>query len=182
MKDPEFGAFIKKERHRFVTFVRVLLRDASEIDPEDVLHDVLARLVGKPNLEMPLDRMTAYIYRSLQNRVVDHMRTRARLVSLDKDSDENDDRPQPRLIDLLHDVNPDALETLQSDEGKRALFEALDRLSPIEKTVVIAHELEGESFKELASRLRMPVNTLLSHKARAMKKLEKHFHALEEPL
>ena len=182
MKDPEFGALIKQERQRFIAFVRALLRGASELDPEDVLHDVLARLLGKPNLELPVDRMTAYIFRSLRNRVVDHMRTRARHVSLDADGDENDDRSQPKLIDLLHDVNPDALEVLQSDEGKRALFKALDSLSAIERTVVIAHELEGESFKELASRLRLPLNTLLSHKARAMKKLEKHFHALGEPL
>jgi RNA polymerase sigma factor (sigma-70 family) len=182
VKDPELGAFIKTERQRFIAFVRALLRDASEIDPEDVLHDVLVRLLGKPSLELPLDRMTAYIYRSLRNRVVDHMRTRARHVSLDEDSDENGDWSHLTLIDLLHDVNPDALEILQSEEGKRALFEALDGLSAIERAVVIGHELEGSSFKELASRLRMPLNTLLSHKARAMKKLEKHFHALGEPL
>jgi RNA polymerase sigma factor (sigma-70 family) len=182
VRDPEFGAFITKERQRFIAFARALLRDASEIDPEDVLHDVLAKLLGKPSLELPLDRMTAYIYRSLRNRVVDHMRTRTRHVSLDEDGDDNDDRSHPKLIDLLHSVHPDALEILQSDQGKRALFEALDSLSDIERTVVIGHELEGSSFKELAARLRMPVNTLLSHKARAMKKLEKHFHALGEPL
>ena len=181
MKDPEFGAFIKKERQRFIAFVRALLRDTSEIDAEDVLHDVLARLLRKPNLDLPLDQMTAYIFRSLRNRVVDHMRTRARHVSIDEDSDEDDD-PPPKLIDLLHDANPDALDVLQSDEGKRALFKALDSLSPIERTVVIAHELEGAPFKELVSRLRMPLNTLLSHKARAMKKLEKHFLSLGEPL
>lgn len=182
MKDPEFGAFIKKERQRFIAFVRNLLRDASEIDPEDVLHDVLARLLGKPNLEVPLDQMTAYVFRSLRNRAVDHMRTRARHVSLDEDGEENDDGSQPKLIDLLHDANPDAVEILQSDEGKRELFKALDSLSAIERTVVIAHELEGSPFKEIASRLRMPLNTLLSHKARAMKKLAKHFHALGERL
>lgn len=179
MKEPELGAFIAKERRRFIAFVRALLRDTSELDPEDVLHDVLARLLGKPNLEVPLDRMAAYIFRSLRNRVVDHMRTRTRHVSLD--ADETDDGAQPKLIDLLHDVNPDALEVLQSDEGKRALFRALDGLSAIERTVVIAHELEGTSFKELASSLHMPLNTLLSHKARAIKKLQQHFHALGEP-
>ena len=181
MKDPEFGAFIKKERQRFVAFVRALLRDTSELDPEDVLHDVLARLLGKPNLDLPLDQMTAYIFRSLRNRVVDHMRTRARHVSIDERNDENDDSSPPKLIDLLHDVNPDALDVLQSDEGKRALFKALDSLSPVERAVVIAHELDGATFKDLVSRLRMPLNTLLSHKARAMKKLQKHFHSIEEP-
>lgn len=180
MKDSELGAFIKKERQRFIAFVRARLRNASELDAEDVLHDVLLRLLGKPRLEVPLDRMTAYIYRSLQNRVIDHLRTRARQVSLDEDGGEDADEPKPKLLDLLRDVNPNPFELLQSAEGRKALFEALDGLSAIERQVVVAHELEGSSFKELASRLRMPLNTLLSHKARAMKKLEKHFQADKE--
>ena len=181
MKDSELGAFIKKERLRFIAFVRARLRNASELDAEDVLHDVLLRLLGKPRLEVPLDRMAAYIYRSLQNRVIDHLRTRARHVSLDEDGDEHgENEPQPKLLDLLRDVSSNPFELLQSAEGKTALFEALDSLSAIERQVVVAHELEGSSFKELASRLRMPLNTLLSHKARAMRKLEKHFQADKE--
>jgi RNA polymerase sigma factor (sigma-70 family) len=180
VKDPEFGAFIKKERQRFIAFVRALLRDASDLDPEDVLHDVLVRLLGKPSLELSLDGMTAYIYRSLRNRVVDHLRIRARHVSLDEDGEEDDDEPPRKLIDLLQDVSPNPLELLQSAEGKQALFEAFDGLSAIERQVVIAHELEGSSFKELASRLHLPLNTLLSHKARAIKRLKKHFQANKE--
>lgn len=180
MKELEFGAFIKQERHRFVAYVRTLLRGASELDPEDVLHDVVVRLLGKPNLEVPLDSMTAYIYRSLRNRVVDHLRTRGRHVSLDEDRGDDADATRRSLADVLGGVEQDALETLQSDEGKRALFEALDTLSSIERDVVIAHELEGQSFKEIASRLRLPLNTLLSHKSRAMRKLVKHFQANKE--
>jgi RNA polymerase sigma factor (sigma-70 family) len=177
MKEAELGAFIATKRQRFVEFVRRLLRSASELDPEDVVQDVLARLLLKPSLDLPVDRMTAYVYRSLRNRVVDELRTRKVHVSLDAAPK---DDAQPRLIDLLADASPDAIALLQRDEGKRALFEALDRLSEIERRVVVAHELEGTSFKELASRLGMPLNTLLSHKARAMRKLEMHFHAKKE--
>jgi RNA polymerase sigma factor (sigma-70 family) len=180
VKDPEFGAFIKQERRRFIAFVRALLRDASDLEPEDVLHDVIVRLLGKPSLELSLDGMTAYIYRSLRNRVVDHLRIGARHVSLDADVGSGEDAPQPRLLDLLQSLGPSPLEALQRAEGKRALFEALNGLSAIERQVVIAHELEGSSFKELAARLRMPLNTLLSHKARAMKKLKQHFQEHEE--
>ena len=180
MKDPEFGAFIEKERRRFIAYVRALLRDASELDPEDILHDVLTRLLGRPNLDLPLDSMTAYIYRSLRNRVVDHLRGRGRQLSLDAERGEDADESPSRLIDLLSGSGEDALDMLQSDQGKRALFEALDTLSSIEREVVVAHELEGLSFKDLASRLRLPLNTLLSHKARGMKKLKKFFLVSEE--
>ena len=80
-----------------------------------------------------------------------------------------------RLIDLLHDHRPDALEVLQTEEGKRELFIALDTLSEIERDVVIAHEFEGTSFKEMSDMWNVSQNTLLSHKSRAMKKLKKHF-------
>ena len=101
-------------------------------------------------------------------------------MSLDEDGDPGADEPQPKLVDVLQDVRPNPLELLQSAEGKQTLFEALDGLSAIERQVVIAHELEGSSFKELEARFRMPLNTLLSHKARAMKKLKKHFDANKE--
>ena len=180
MNDPEFGAFIERERQRFIAYVRSLLRNASELDPEDILHDVLTTLLRRPNLDLPLDSMTAYIYRSLRNRVVDHLRGGRRHVSLDEEPDDRADESKPKLIDLLRGTEADALEMLQNNEGKRALFEALDTLSPIEREVLVGHELEGASFKELAARLRVPLNTLLSHKARGMKKLRKHFQANEE--
>jgi RNA polymerase sigma factor (sigma-70 family) len=178
--DPEFGTFIKRERRRFIAYVRALLRDVSELDPEDIVHDVLIRLLGKPNVDLPFDSLTAYIYRSLRNRVVDHVRVRGRYVSLDEEPYENQDGSPPKLMDLLRDVEGDALEMLQREEVRRALFEALDRLSAIEREVVIAHELEGFTFRELAARLHTPINTLLSHKARGLKKLKKYFHANEE--
>ena len=45
----------------------------------------------------------------------------------------------------------------------------------MEKEVIIAHELEGVPFKELSATWNVPLNTLLSHKSRAMKKLKKRF-------
>ena len=45
----------------------------------------------------------------------------------------------------------------------------------MEEEVIIAHKLEGVPFKELSQIWEIPQNTLLSHKARAMNKLRKHF-------
>ena len=62
------------------------------------------------------------------------------------------------------------------------LFSALDSLKEIERTIIVAHELEGVPFKELAVLLQMPQNTLLSHKSRGMKKLRTHFQSQPYPL
>ena len=45
----------------------------------------------------------------------------------------------------------------------------------MERGVIIAHELEGVPYRELSRIRNVPLNTLLSHKSRAMKKLKKHF-------
>ena len=171
MKDPDFRAFINSERKRFISYVRLLMKETAEMDAEDVVHDVLVKILENTYLSVPLEEMTAYIYRSLKNRVIDYMRTRKPKLSLDSEGDGHGGK----LIDLLGDVYPNALDVLQTEEGKRELFEALEELGELEKQVIIAHELEGIPFKELSKTWDVPQNTLLSHKARAMKKLKNHF-------
>jgi RNA polymerase sigma-70 factor (ECF subfamily) len=173
MKDADFRSFIKGERQRLIHYVRSLLRDTAEMDAEDVVHDVLVKMLERPG-SAPLDNVTGYVYRAVKNRVIDFVRTRKPMVSLNDDPDEGQ-----ALIDLLQDLNPNAFELLQTQEGEQALFEALNKLTDIERRVVIAHEFEGTSFRELSINLGMPKNTLLSHKARAMSKLKEHFLSLK---
>lgn len=169
MKDGYVRSFIADERQELIRYVRSLLRETAEMDAEDVVHDVLVSILERADRPAP-DYLAAYIYRSLKNRVIDRIRTRKPALSLDSESDVGG-----KLIDLLHDRNPNALEILQTQEGKEELFEALEGLSEMEREVVIAHEFEGVPFKELSEIWNVPQNTLLSHKSRAMKKLRKHF-------
>ena len=169
--DPDFRSFIKSERQRFIHYVRSLLRETAEMDAEDVVHDVLVKMLERTDSTVPLENLGGYIYRSLRNRVIDYVRTRKTTLSLDQESEGE----SAKLIDLLYDLRPNALEVLQTEEGKTTLFEALEELNEIEKEVIIAHEFEGIPFKELAQMWDIPQNTLLSHKSRAMKKLKRHF-------
>ncbi len=170
MKDRDVRSFVVSERQRFIHYVRSLLKGTAEIDAEDVVHDVLIKVLERADPPAP-DLLAAYIFRSLKNRVIDHVRTRKPTVSLDAESSGG----REKLIDLLQDHKPNALELLQTEEGKRELFEALEELSKMEREVIIAHELDGVPFKELSEIRGVPLNTLLSHKSRAMKKLRKHF-------
>ncbi len=171
MKDPDFRSFIKSERQRFIYFVRSLLKETADMDAEDVVQDVLLSLLEKTDVTEPLENMAAYVYRSLKNRVIDYIRTRKSNLSLDSGPDEE----SGKFIELLCDLKPNALEELQTEQGREELFEALEQLSDIEKQVIISHELEGIPFKELAQIWEVPLNTLLSHKSRAMKKLKEHY-------
>ncbi|MCB1691252.1 MAG: sigma-70 family RNA polymerase sigma factor [Pseudomonadales bacterium] len=168
-KDSRLRSFIEAERQRLVGYVRSLVSETADLDAEDIVQDVLARLIERPEGMIPLDNLAAYVYRSLRNRVIDGVRARRPNVSIDAEDDDG-----LRLVDLLRDRRPDALEVLQTEEGRRELFEALAQLSEIERRVVIAHEFEGTGFKAMSAAWNMPVNTLLSHKSRAIRKLRKH--------
>lgn len=155
-------SFLSTERNRLTGYVRSLLSDAS-VDAEDVVHDVFLKILERGDSPAP-EYLTAYVYRSLKNRVTDLYRTRRPSVSLDEGGES--------LLDILK--SSDAYEEITSQEGQVALFDALEKLSDIERRVVIANELEGETMRHLAESWDMPLNTLLSHKSRAMKKLRKH--------
>lgn len=140
------------------------------MDAEDFVQDVLLRVLER-NSRASVENLTAYVYRSLKNRVIDHSRVQKPTSSLEDIIGAS----ETRLIDMLQDHKPDALDALLTEEGKKELFKALDRLSEMEKKVIIAHELEGTPFKELASVMNIPQNTLLSHKSRAMQKLRQYY-------
>lgn len=168
MRGGDFLSFINKERQRLISYVRSLLKETAALDAEDVVHDVLLKLLEKADLIVPEDNLAAYVYRSLKNRVIDHSRTQKPTVSLDEGPDEHGGK----LVDVLHDdFRPDGLEVLQTQRGREQLFEALQVLGEMERKVIIAHEFEGISFKELSRQWQVPQNTLLSHKARGLKKL-----------
>jgi RNA polymerase sigma factor (sigma-70 family) len=163
----DLRAFISTERQRLVRYVRSLLRDVTTLDAEDIVHEVLVRLLERSDTVAPIDSLAAYVYRSLRNRVIDSRRTQHPMQSLD-DAGHN-----PALS--VEDASPNALELLQTLQSRRTLFEALDALKSIERDVIVANEFEGIPFNELSRRWNVPLNTLLSHKSRGIRKLKQHF-------
>ncbi len=165
MSKGQIRLFLSNERTRLIGYVRSLLSDAS-IDAEDVVHDVLLKILERGDSPAP-EYLAAYTYRSLKNRVTDLGRTRRPNVSIESDDSGS-------LLDILQSKGPSAFEEITSEQGQQALFDALDTLSDTERRVVIANELEGQTFRALAEAWDIPLNTLLSHKSRAMKKLRNH--------
>lgn len=151
--------FIATEWHRLVGYVRSWIADSADRDAEDIVQDVVAGIFEKADVTAPIADVAAYFYRSLRNRIVDAYRAAPKkAVAL----------PEPVL-----DERYEASVQVDWKENSEKLFKAIDSLVPAQKSVLVATELEGRSFRELSEEWDVPIGTLLARKHRAIHALRK---------
>lgn len=156
---------VERERARLRNFIRRRVPHAEDV--EDILQDVFSELVEANRRLMPIEHVSAWLFRVARNRVIDWLR-----------------RKQPeRLGDAAivdgHGASVPIEDLLQSDGAgpeaeyaRRRLIEelqqALDELPEEQRAVFVAHEIQGRSFKEIAAQSGINVNTLLARKRYAV--------------
>lgn len=159
--------FLTTERDRLISYARRLIDDTAERDGEDIVQEVALSLFSRADFLMPIETLSAYIYQSLRHRVIDHLRRRRDVVSLD----EAEEKGGSPLVDQLRDAAADVEKEVARSELRTKIFEAIDRLPDEQKAVVIETELNGRSFRDLSEDWGIPVGTLLARKSRAMVKI-----------
>jgi RNA polymerase sigma factor (sigma-70 family) len=161
-QDRQIAQTIDREQGRLRNFIR---RRVPDLDVEDVLQDVFFELVEARRLMKPIEKVGAWLFEVARNRVIDRIRKKKPEPSAIGNSVEDDERrDRASLEDLLPspDGGPEAAyaRSVLVDE----LAAALDELPADQRFVFLAHEVEGRSFRELASETGVGVNTLLSRK------------------
>ncbi|OGD37937.1 MAG: hypothetical protein A2V45_06405 [Candidatus Aminicenantes bacterium RBG_19FT_COMBO_58_17] len=152
------GEFLRQEREALVGYVRRRIDDAADHEAEDIVQDVVVHLFDRADPSVPIQNLAAYIYRALRNRIVDYFRRRRETLALQE-------------AVLASGQNP-ALE-IEKEEILEDVFAAMEELSSEEKAVILATEMEGRTFKELAEEWGIPLGTLLARKSRALEKIRK---------
>jgi DNA-directed RNA polymerase specialized sigma24 family protein len=99
-------------------------------------------------------------------------------VSLDHGAEE--DGHAPRAIQPEHD-GPDPEQAYHQIQLREQLRVAIGRLSAKERSVWVAIEIEGRSFRELADAWGEPIGTLLSRKSRATARLRELLSDYRDP-
>src|SRR5437764_9618136 len=147
-QDQRISEVVQRERSRLRNFIRRRVADPSEV--EDILQDVFYKLVEANRLLMPIEHVTAWLFRVARNRITDVFRKK-RPQSFSDIAVANEDEELLELEDLLPspDAGPEALyaRDLLLDE----LELALEELPEEQREVFMAHELEGLSLKEMAN-------------------------------
>ena len=167
-QDQRISDAIAREQARLSNFIRKRVPDIA--DAEDILQDVFYELVESYRLMKPVEQVSAWLFRVARNRITDLFR-RKKPQSLQDETCAGEDGEALLLSDLL--PSPDAGPAAVYARGVLLdeLDAALDELPEEQREVFVAHEIEGRSFKELAARSGLPVNTLLSRKHYAVRHL-----------
>ncbi len=162
----------RAEKERFVSFVRRRLGDRSRTDAEDIVSDVVYRVLRRIDIVGEIENLTAYLYRSLENRIVDKRRGASPRMSLDEEEFQFQRRPE-------RERGPD--QGLERLDLRERLAQAIGRLSPQERAVFLATEVDDRSFRDLAEEWGEPIGTLLSRKNRAVARLKKMLAEYQDP-
>jgi len=174
-QDQQISEAIEREKPRLRNFIRK--RVADESDAEDVLQEVFYELVEAYRMMKPVEQVTAWLFRVARNRMTDLFRSKKREGS-SAPAVETVGEEDLQWEDLL--PSPDA--GPEAAYARSVLLEemdaALDELPKEQREVFIGHELLGYSFKELAERTGVSVNTLLSRKHYAVLHLRERLQAI----
>lgn len=176
---------VGRERGRLRAFIRRRVLDDGEA--EDILQDVLYELVIAYRQLQPLEEVGAWLFRVARNRITDLFRRKRPLAAADLDveslsadgSPDADGSPS-----LLEEFLLPAAESPDAQLARELLLErlaaAIERLPADQRTVFIAHEIEGVSFNEMVARTGVPLNTLLARKHYAVKHLRRELRGVHD--
>jgi RNA polymerase sigma factor (sigma-70 family) len=176
-QDQSIAQAVEREGGRLRNYIRKHVVDLEAA--EDILQEVFVELVEAYRLVKPIEQVSGWLFRVAKNRIIDRFRGR-KLESLSQAKYGEDDDVAVSLEDLLPspDNGPEAAyaRNVLLDE----IDEALEEMPPEQRSVFIAHEWEGYSFKELSAETGLSVNTLLSRKHYAVLHLRSRLRSIYE--
>lgn len=129
---------------------------------EEIVMDVMLAVWQKKDMLNSSLSLSAYLYRSVKNRLIDHLRKQhVPTVSLELTTVEP---PSSFVTDsrLLH------------KELEGLYRTSLNRLPPQKKRIFTMSREEGNSYKEIAERLRLSKNTVENHMVAALRLMKNH--------
>jgi RNA polymerase sigma factor (sigma-70 family) len=178
-QDKKITEVIARERKRLGSFIRRRVPDPG--DAEDILQDVFSELVAASRMVQPIEQVGAWLFRVARNRIIDRFRRRSAGPIEVPAAIEGEDE-----LVALAELLPSPEAGPEARYARRLLVEeldaALEELPAEQREVFLAHELEGESFRQLAARTGVNINTLLSRKRYAVQHLRERLRQIYREL
>ncbi len=177
-QDRQISEIISEERFRLRSFI--LKRVPNEADVEDLLQDVFLEVVEAYRLMEPVQRWSAWMFRVARNRIIDLFRKKRLEASARETVAVSEEGDEILLQEMLPSPDAGPAAAYARTVVLNEIEEALQELPEEQRDVFIAHEIDGLSFKEIAARTGVRVNTLLSRKRYAVLHLRRRLEAIYE--
>jgi RNA polymerase sigma-70 factor (ECF subfamily) len=162
--------FFRTEYRMLLGYVRRRIDDIAAQDAEDFVHDVAVQLFDRADVAFPIEHLSAYVYQALRNRIADYFRRRTSMLSLERHSL---DQEALDFAGKSEQGDYHSHSEIRQMEIRHDLERYMDGLNEEEKKLVIATEIRGQTFSYLSKLWDVPLNTLLSRKARALAKIRR---------
>jgi RNA polymerase sigma factor (sigma-70 family) len=153
--------------HQDMVFRTLLRLTGSREHLDDLAQDVFLRLYRALPSFRGEALITTYLYRIAVNVAQDEWKRRRRddrtHISLSDDTSGWEDR-------LAH-PDRNAEQQIEEREFQQSVEEQLQRLSQIERTILVLYHQEERTYEQIAYALGMPIGTIRTHLHRGRKKL-----------
>lgn len=167
-------------RKRLFDFIRARVKETA--DAEDILQDVFVELTNTYRILLPVEQMAGWLYRVARNKITDRYRKHKPVLYDDLIPATSDDEDRSFLEEILGAGNDPAFNGPDNEIIREAVLRALEQLPAEQRDVFVRHEIDQESFREIAEETGVSVNTLLSRKHYAIKFLRKKLSGLYDEM
>ena len=168
-----FEELVHRYERELYNYLRHYLGDAEMA--EDAFQAAFLQVHLKCDQFEPGRKVRPWLYTVATNQAIDAQRRnrRHRMVSLDRRSSAGGgDEEAGTLVGLLDGDEPGPVDQLESQEQRRSVREAVDRLPLPLRQVLLLVYYQGLKYREAAEVLSIPVGTVKSRLHAAIRKLE----------
>lgn len=131
----------------------------------DLAQDIFVRVYQRLHTCADAEKFTSWLIRVARNACLDHLRRR-------KARPPRQDIPAAEMPDLRHG-GPTPEDNLIKSSRQRLVYRALQKLSDINREIIVLKEIQGLPLEEISSLLDLPLGTVKSRSSRARLELAK---------
>jgi len=160
-------------RYRRTLFSWLVMQVNDHATAEDLYQDVWLKIIRNAGSFHDVS-FKAWMWRIARNRLIDFRRKMRPDLTLDQPvSGTEGEADAPSNVDRVADERANVAEAMQGDERRRALREAVAKLSAAHREIVVMRLVENLAFKDIAERLGISINTALGRMHDATEKLRR---------
>jgi len=131
----------------------------------DLAQDIFVRVYQRLHTCVEAEKFTAWLIRIARNACIDHLRRR-------KARPPRQDIPAEEMVNLSYG-GPTPEDQLISSSRQRLVHRALQKLSEINREIIVLKDIQGLPLDEISGMLDLPLGTVKSRSSRARLELAK---------